>query len=96
MQNFTYHPNQKRIFSKRRLYLSVAKEMAWKTTVDALSFETKHAEVINLQKETLHITVQLYYLLIDSTTLNFILLKHHLLKNKNQIKLIKVLAGCFE
>ena len=46
--------------------------MAWKTTVDALSFETKPAEVINLQKETLHITVQLYYLLIDSTTLNFI------------------------
>ena len=71
--------------------------MAWKTTVDALSSETKPAEVINLQKETLHITV-LHYIIffIDSTTLNFILLKHHLLKNKNQIKLIKVLAGCFE
>ena len=71
--------------------------MAWKTTVDALSSETKPAEVINLQKETLHITV-LHYIIffIDLTTLNFILLKHHLLKNKNQIKLIKVLAGCFE
>ena len=71
--------------------------MAWKTTVDALSSETKPAEVINLQKETLHITV-LHYIIffIDSATLNFILLKHHLLKNKNQIKLIKVLAGCFE
>ena len=68
--------------------------MAWKTT---LSSETKPAEVINLQNETLHITV-LHYIIffIDSTTLNFILLKHHLLKNKNQIKLIKVLAGCFE
>ena len=71
--------------------------MAWKTTVDALSSETKPAEVINLQKETLHITVLRYIIFfIDSTTLNFILLKHHLLKNKNQIKLIKVLAGCFE
>jgi len=57
--------------------------MAWKTTVDALSSETKPAEVINLQNETLHITL-LHYIIffIDSTTLNFILLKHHLLKNK--------------
>ena len=71
--------------------------MAWKTTVDALSSETKPAEVINLLKDTLHITVLRYIIFfIDSSTLNFILLKHHLLKNKNQIKLIKVLAGCFE
>ena len=48
--------------------------MAWKTTVDALSSETKPAEVINLHKETLQITV-LHYIIffIDSTTLNFIL-----------------------
>ena len=48
--------------------------MAWKTTVDALSSETKPAEVINLLKDTLHITV-LHYIIffIDSTTLNFIL-----------------------
>ena len=61
--------------------------MAWKTTVDALSSETKPAEVINLQKETLHITVLRYIIFfIDSTTLNFILLKHHLLKNKKSDK----------
>ena len=54
-----------------------------------LSFETKPAEVINSQKDTLHITV-LYYLLIDYS-------QFHTTKTsstpKNQIKLIKALAA---